>query len=77
MYVIRADAEIICSDEVRNLMIQYHERFGERFIRFNYIDFPGNEHQRPAEMYREALRQAVERDEPTHIESHRFDAINH
>lgn len=77
MYVIQDDAKIICSDEVRNLMIRYHEKFGERFLAFNYIDFPGNEQQRPAEMYREALLQAVERDETTHIESHRFDSIDH
>ena len=77
MYVIRADAKILCSDEVRNLMMQYHEKFGERFLPFNYVDFPGDDHHRPAEMYREALQKAVQRDEPTHIVSHRFDTIDH
>lgn len=77
MFVMKEDAEIICSDEVMALMKQYHEKFGERFLAFNYIDFPGNDYQRPAEMYKEALKKAVECDEPTHIESHRFDVIDH
>lgn len=77
MYVIRSDAEILCSKEVEMLDKAYIEKFGERFIRFNYIDFPGNERQSSAEMYKEALQKALTLDEPTHIQSHRHDVIDH
>lgn len=78
MYVIRADMEILCSNEVRTMEEEYYKKFGEWFIHFNYVDFPGIKgEQRPAEMYREALREALKKDEPTHIESHRYDIIDH
>lgn len=77
MYVIPSDAKIICSDEVRMLEDEYEKKFGEFFLAFNYIDFPGDSDKCAAEMYREALQKAVQRDEPTHIVSHRFDTIDH
>lgn len=77
MYVIRKDAEILCSDEVMDMRQAYREKFGEDFIYFNYIDFPGTKTIRPAEQYRETLREALTKDEPTQIESHRYDIIDH
>lgn len=70
MYVIRADAEILCSKEVMGMRGAYYEKYGEDFILFNYVDFPGIKgKQRPAEMYREALIEALKKDKPTRIES--------
>ena len=78
MYVIRADMKILCSDEVMDMRQKYYEKFGEDFISFNYVDFPGIKGgQRPAEMYREALREALAKEEPTRIESHRYDNNDH
>ncbi len=76
MYVIKADMKIL--HEIQGILDQYEEKFGERFIAFNYVDFPGIEGgQRPAEMYREALTEALKKDEPTRIESHRYDTMDH
>lgn len=76
MYVIQEDMKILHA--LDDLHKQYEEKFGERFIAFNYVDFPGIKGgQRPAEMYREALREALKKDEPTRIESHRYDTIDH
>ncbi len=70
MYVIKEDAAIVNTSEIRHMLEQYAEKFGEDFILFNYVDFPGIKgKQRPAEMYREALINALEKDEPTRIES--------
>lgn len=79
MYVIRADAEILCSKEVRAMEKEYHEKFGEWFAYFNYADFQGvhGEAGSAARQYREALREALAKDEPTRIESHRYDDFDH
>ena len=77
MYIIPSDARIICSDEVRELEDEYERKFGEFFLAFNYVDFPSKDGKCAAEVYKEALRKAVERDEPTRIVSHRFDTIEH
>lgn len=69
MYVIPHDMEILCTDEVCALKDRYEEKFGERFLCFNYADFPGSDTQFAAEMYRDALRQAVAKEEPTRIRS--------
>ena len=70
MYVIQADTKILCSDEIMDMLQAYRQKFGEGFIPFNYVDFPGIKgKQRPAEMYREALIDALKKDKPTRIES--------
>ena len=56
---------------------QYKEKFGSYFLYFNYADFPGSKTQRPAEMYRDALRKAVADDKPHQIVSHRYDHSDH
>ena len=77
MYVARVDALVIKSQEVRDLRKHYEEKFGERFIAFNYADFLGTETQHAAEMYREILRKTVQDDKPYHIVSHRYDDFDH
>ncbi len=79
MYVIRSDGLILCSEEVRNMLKAYREKFGEPFISFNYADFqgirgvPGSSGQQ----YKETLQRALEQDKPTRIESHRYDDFDH
>ena len=78
MYVIKADSEIIRSREVQDMLDRYEEKFGERFIAFNYADFPGAKGgPRPAEMYRETLRKALEEGKPYHVRSKRYDFFDH
>ena len=79
MYVIRADAKILCSDEVMDMRKRYREKFGEPFICFNYADFQGvrGVAGSAAQQYKEALEEALKKDEPTRIESHRYDTIDH
>lgn len=77
MYVVREDAEILWSDEVMDMRQEYEDRFGEEFIWFNYVDFPGTETMRPAEMYREILRKALRENKPCGMVSHRYDVIDH
>jgi len=79
MYVIRADGLILCSDEVVNMLKAYHEKFGEQFICFNYADFQGERGiaGSAAQQYKKALEEALEKDEPSHIESHRYDDFDH
>lgn len=77
MFVIEEDAEILCSDEVMDMRKEYEKRFGKRFLCFNYVDFPGKETMRPAEMYREILRKALQENKPCDMVSHRYDTMDH
>ena len=77
MYIIPEDFEILRTKEIRDLQEQYKEKFGSYFLYFNYADFPGSKTQRPAEMYRDALRKAVADDKPHQIVSHRYDHTDH
>ena len=77
MYIAPVDMAVIKSDELRNLQQRYYEKFGERFIKFNYADFAGTHEKCAGQMYKEALEKAVEADEPYHIVSHRYDIFDH
>ena len=77
MYVLHEDAEILSSDEVMFLRKMYREKFGEQFLWFNYVDFPGTETQAAAEMYREILRKAVADDKPSTMVSRWFNKMDH
>lgn len=77
MYVTRADMTILKSPEIDDLLDKYEEKFGERFMHFNYADFPGTETQLSAEMYKETLEKALLDDKPYHIVSHRYDDFDH
>ena len=77
MYVIQEDMKILHA--LDNLHKQYEEKFGERFIAFNYADFQGvrGVAGSAAQQYKEALEKALKKDKPTRIESHRGDTIDH
>ena len=77
MVVIREDAEIIGTPEVREMLKRYEAKFGEFFAYFNYADFPGTKDKRPAQMYKEALEKALESDTPFRMVSHRYDWTDH
>lgn len=77
MVVNHKDAEILCSDEVMSMRRQYREKFGEDFLWFNYIDFPGTKTQAAADMYREILKKALADDKPSTMVSHWFDSMDH
>lgn len=79
MYIIREDMEILHSAEVLALDKAYHDKFGEWFEYFNYADFQGVQGiaGSAAQQYKEALEEALKKDEPTRIESHRYDDFDH
>ena len=65
MYIEAEDMKIIKT--TRHLKEAYFEKFGETFAPFNYVDFIGAEGKLPAQVYKEALKAALERDKPTKI----------
>ena len=77
MYVIWEDMEIL--HEIQGMLDQYEEKFGERFIAFNYADFQGVRGiaGSAGQQYKQTLEEALKKDEPTRIESHRYDTIDH
>ena len=77
MYVIRVDMEILGSEEVQRMLDEYEEKFGERFIAFNYADFHGTKEKRAAQIYKETLEQALKDNKPYHIESQRYVDFDH
>ena len=77
MYVARIDAEIVASKYVRDLENKYEAKFGERFIAFNYPDFPGTKEKCAGQVYKETLEKALLDDKPYHIVSHRYDVFDH
>ena len=77
MCVAYEDMQILTSDEVLKLKREYRERFGERFIAFNYADFPGTEDIASGQQYLDALKNALETNTPYHIVSHRYDDFDH
>ena len=77
MYVARVDSEIIRSDEVQMMLDQYEKKFNERFIEFNYADFDRQGDKPAAQIYKETLQEALEKDTPYHIESKRYSFFDH
>lgn len=77
MYVAHVDSVIIRSEEVQNMLDQYTEKFGVRFIAFNYADFKGTEVTPAAQIYKETLKNALEANTPYHIESKRYSFFDH
>ena len=79
MYVVREDMLIINTKEVSLMLEQYEKKFGEQFIMFNYIDFqgvqgvPGS----AGQQYKDMLEEALKKDKPTRIVSHRYDFCTH
>lgn len=77
MYVTPRDSEILRSEEAYRLKKRYREKFGEGFIPFSYADFQGTEDTPAAQFYLDALREAVQADEPFHIVSQSYDFFDH
>lgn len=77
MYVARCDSIIIRSDEVQNMLDQYEERFGERFVAFNYGDFHREGDRCAAQVYRDTLAKALQDSKPYHVESKRYLEFDH
>lgn len=77
MVVAPVDMKIVNTKEMRVLLEQYEKKFGERFIMFNYGDFCRIGDKPAGQVYKEALIAALEKDEPTRIESHRYDDFDH
>lgn len=63
------EEDMMILKETRALKKAYREKFGEPFAPFNYVDFVEEEGKAPAQVYKEALEAALERDEPTRVES--------
>ena len=61
MYVIREDMKIL--HEIQGMLDLYEEKFGERFIAFNYVDFPGTDEVRPGQQYKKVLEDALKNNE--------------
>ena len=55
MVVAPVDSPIIRSREVQDMLDQYEEKFGERFIAFNYGDFHRIGDKCAAQVYKEIL----------------------
>ena len=69
---------IICFGKcLKKMKRQYREKFGEPFLCFNYVDFPGTKTQAAADMYREILKKALADDKPSTMVSHWFDKMDH
>ena len=77
MYVSKIDAIYMRENKVLELRKQYEEKFGVRFISFNYADFPGTKDKCAAQMYKEAIERALKEGKPYHIVSHRYDEFDH
>ena len=77
MYIAKIDSAVIGTDEVDSLLDQYEAKFGERFIAFNYADFPGTKDKCAGQIYKETLERALEDGKPYNIVSHRYDDFDH
>ena len=77
MYVAPRDSAILRSEEMFRLKAEYREKFSEGFIPFNYSDFHGTEITPAAQVYLDALRDAVNAEKPYRIVSHRYDDFDH
>lgn len=59
MYIARVDADVLTSEEMNNLQDQYEAKFGKMFKAFSYAEFHRVGDKCAAEMYKEALIEAL------------------
>ena len=59
MYVARVDVDVLKSEEMHKLWDQYEAKFGKHFVPFNYENFHRVGDKCAAEMYKEALIEAL------------------
>lgn len=65
MYVNKEDMEVLRRQETFDLLEAYEEKFHEEFVPFNYGSFRPTEDRTAAEFYVDALKEALQKDEPT------------
>lgn len=69
MYVAAVDSEVLRSDEMLELKKAYREKFGKRFIPFNYADFDRIGDKCAAQVYKEEVEKCLREGKPTSIVS--------
>lgn len=69
MYVAAVDSEVLRSDEMLELKKAYREKFGKRFMPFNYADFDRIGDKCAAQVYKEELEKCLREGKPTSIVS--------
>lgn len=67
MYVADIDLEVLRT--LRSLQDTYQAKFKEPFIPFNYADFHATYDKCAAQIYKETLEEAIQKNEPYHIAS--------
>ena len=67
MYVAAVDSEVLRSDEMLELKKAYREKFGKRFMPFNYADFDRIGDKCAAQVYKEELEKCLREGKPTSI----------
>ena len=72
MVIAPVDRKYLYNKENYKMQEEYEKRFGERFISFNYADFPRTTEKCSGQIYLETLRQALKDNKPYHIESKRY-----
>lgn len=77
MIIARTDLMILRQKEVRELRGAYRKKFHEDFRVFNYGDFRGTDSKPAAAFYVEALREALQKDEPTRYEGDPWEPFGH
>ncbi len=69
MYVAAVDSEVLRSDEMLELKKAYREKFGKRFMPFNYADFDRIGDKCAAQVYKEEVEKCLREGKPTSIVS--------
>ena len=67
MYVAAVDSEVLRSDEMLELKKAYREKFGKRFMPFNYADFDRIGDKCAAQVYKEEVEKCLREGKPTSI----------
>lgn len=67
MYVARCDMDILRTEEMYQMKLEYQKRFGEIFIPFNYGNFHRMGEKCAAQVYKETLQKALEDNKPCTI----------
>ena len=77
MIIARTDLMILRQKEVRELRGAYRKKFHEDFVPFNYGDFEWDGDKPAAAFFVEALREALQKDEPTRYKGDPWEPFGH